>query len=119
MSNLQKSVIVTSKTTIATRFCTLRKEWLGLTQDQLAARLDCSRAHISRVECGDSEYTYSQIKSLEELCGEMPLNVLLEVTEVGSGRLGWMSQYLKQNIATQHHLDKVMLAALELINNKK
>lgn len=105
------------KVDISQRFKLIRTEWLGLTQDQLADQLKCSRSHISRVECSDSEYTYSELKSLEEICGEMPLNTLLEVSDNGAGRLDWMSEYLKQDIATQHYLDKVMLAALDLVIN--
>lgn len=104
-----------TKKAISKRFRFIRTEWLGLTQDQLADQLNCSRPHISRVERAQSEYTYSQLKALEYLCGEMPLNILLEVRDNGAGRLEWIKDYLKQDIATQHHLDKVMLAALELI----
>lgn len=109
---------MSTKRELSKRFRLIRKEWLGLTQDQLADQLNCSRPHISRVECNESEYTYSQIKSLEKLCGEMPLNILLEVGKNGAGRLGWIKEYLKHDIATQHHLDKVMLAALELLASK-
>lgn len=107
---------MSAKNDISQRFKLIRTEWLGLTQDQLAVQLNCSRPHISRVECNDSEYTYSQLMLLQKLCGEMPLNILLEH---GSSRLFWVKDFTKQDIATQHHLEKLMLAALELANSKK
>ncbi len=63
---------------------TFFKEWRqyrGLSQDQLAERLDTSVASISRIESGTQPYTQDVLEALAEALGTDPASLLMRNPE--------------------------------------
>jgi transcriptional regulator with XRE-family HTH domain len=53
------------------------REYRGLTQDDLAARLDTSKASISRTETGRSAYTQDFLEACAEALNTDPASLLM------------------------------------------
>lgn len=75
---------------VGQQLAVIRKHWLRMLQPQLADALNCSKDHISRVERGKTEYTLSQVKTLENLTG-VPIEVMLAIQEHSTD--AWLADY--------------------------
>jgi len=53
------------------------REYRGLTQDQLADRLETSKASISRIEAGDQAYTQDFLEACAEALMTDPASLLM------------------------------------------
>lgn len=64
-----------------------RREAAGLSQEQLAEKLDLSTNHISSIECGKSLLTTKRLLDLCDILGGTPNYYLLGEIEPGADRI--------------------------------
>lgn len=93
-------------------FRRLREDLLKLKQGPLAEIMGCSRHHVGRVERNAAEYTYSQIRALEEVTG-FAIADLIELTTTPPS---WMSEYLELKPASRRKVDAIINTAVKVID---
>ncbi len=92
-------------------FRKLREDLLKLKQGQLAAIMGCSRYHVGRVEKNTSEYTYSQIRALEEVTGF----AIADIMELAGKSPSWMAEYLELKPTSRRKVDAIINTAVKVI----
>lgn len=103
---------------IGRRFCDIRRIVLNLTQAELAAALGCSRVHVSRVETGKNEYTFSQLQGLSALCG-VPVASFFDgyvYTDPAAMVAEWLPGYLKLPPDVRSRFDDVAERMLAMVD---
>lgn len=92
-------------------FRQLREEVLKLKQFQLAEIMGCSRHHIGRVEKDEAEYTFSQIRALEE---ETSFSIA-DLLELSMASPPWLQDYLELNPTNRRKFDAIMHTAAQVL----
>ncbi len=96
---------------VSRRFRHIRTN-MNLSQEDFGAAIDCTRSHVSRVERGLEEYTYSQLKAIADLAG-IPASVMMddEVIEIAD----WLPQYFALSRLQQGQFDQVAVGILDML----
>ncbi len=92
------------------RFRHIRKN-LNLSQEDFGAAIDCTRSHVSRVERGLEEYTYSQLKAISDLVG-VPVSVMMGD---GVDIADWLPRYFALSRLQQGQFDQVAVGILDML----
>ncbi|MBL4796742.1 MAG: helix-turn-helix transcriptional regulator [Oleispira sp.] len=92
-------------------FRRLREDLLKLKQGPLSEIMGCSRYHVGRVESNKAEYTYSQIRALEEVTGF----AIADLIELAATPPPWMAEYLDLKPASRRKVDAIINAAVKVI----
>ncbi len=99
------------------RFRQIREDVLNINQSELSAVLHCSRQHVSRVERGQAEYTFSQLQLFSELIG-VPVCSFFDGylhTEPVAVMAPWMPCYLKMPVPDRENFNLVIVGIFKLI----
>ena len=87
-----------------------RREVAGLSQEQLAEKLELSTNHISSMECGKSLLTTKRLLNLCDILGGTPNYYLLGEIEPGADRITALIQKLSPS--EQETLCRLLVAYL-------
>ena len=82
-----------------------------MNQQQLADKIGTSRQRVSRVERDLAEYSFSQLKALQDIAG-LPLAFLLNLEDDPPP---WINAYMALDKAKRRQLDGFILAAIKLL----
>lgn len=96
---------------VSLRFRQLRKR-LNLSQEDFGAAIECSRSHVSRVERGQDEYTYSQLKAIAELAG-IPASVVMD-ENIRLEHIDWLPRYFQLSESKRIQFDEVANGILNM-----
>ncbi len=97
---------------IRRQFRDVREDVLKMTQADLAAAINCSRQHVSRVERGIAEYNFSQIESLAALSG-LPISALFDDSPIRVP--GWWLDYVHLPPLLKFKTDVVLGSVVALV----
>jgi transcriptional regulator with XRE-family HTH domain len=102
-------------TQIAHRWLALRKR-LNMDQSEFAELALTSRSTISRIETGESQLKYGNVRAIERALGS-PISVLLGDDSMPIAP-DWYHNYLKLNAIDRRMASEIIQATLSAITNR-
>lgn len=100
----------------AARFLALRKR-LNMDQSEFAELALTSRSTISRIESGESQLKYNNIRAIERALGS-PLSMLLGDRDIPTPP-DWYIDFLNLNIADQRCIAEITKAAISALETRR